>query len=138
MKKAVILPALITLLILLIAGCALNANSNPNSSQLSSSTNVKAEPWQNAYAEFLKGFPALTDYDFSTFSLRDLDNDSVPELIIIQGKEDEQIKTLSVYSYNGLLLKLANAMIQTHMQVHSVSQRARYFPDCFLLDGMEV
>ena len=59
------------------------------------------EPWNDAYASFLREFPVSAFYDYSTFFLRDLDNNGVPELSILQRKNEGQIKILSVYSYDA-------------------------------------
>jgi len=66
----------------------------------SSSIDTELEAWQSAYAEFLTDLSVLDDYEGAAFSLRDLDSDGVPELIIVQSYEREQIRVISVYSYN--------------------------------------
>ena len=56
------------------------------------------EAWQEAYTTFLKDFSAKSNYDNHEFSLRDLDNNGIPELIIIQTHPAEEL--LTVYSYD--------------------------------------
>ncbi len=81
------------LIMLVFSGCSPDKSNH----------NLKEESWREAYAEFLGNFPGLTDYNHSEFALRDLDNDGMEELIIIQCNEVDGI--LSVYSYDGSIYK---------------------------------
>jgi hypothetical protein len=65
-----------------------------------------AEAWQKAYAAFLKSFPVLADYEVYEFSLKDLDNSGVPELIIVQSNATGGI--LTAYSYDDKVYKIGD------------------------------
>jgi len=101
-KRVLLLLVLSVLITFSVAGCTSDKDINsPNDSLPSSNTGTETKAWQDAYEVFLKDFPTLAGFDTSTFSLKDLDNDGVPELIIVQKKEEGQKSVLSVYSFNG-------------------------------------
>lgn len=56
-----------------------------------------------AYIDFLQNFSKTKDYQVFAFSLRDLDKDEIPELIIVQSNAVHGI--VSVYFYDGDLKK---------------------------------
>ncbi len=109
--------------IILLSGCSLKNKSLQNSVQSDINFEVlkptetaispnktavpELETWQDAYAEFLRSFPVHADKDVQTFSLRDLDNDGVIELIIIES--DGVVEALlSVYSYDDNVYKVGD------------------------------
>lgn len=55
------------------------------------------------YMDYLQNFSRMKDYQVFEFSLRDLDKDEIPELIIVQSNAVHGI--LSVYFYDGNLKK---------------------------------
>jgi len=44
--------------------------------------NVVTDTWQNAYNDFLRNYPTDEEYNFK-FALRDIDNNGVPELVLL-------------------------------------------------------
>lgn len=65
---------------------------------------VKA--WQEAYVEFLCDFQVANDKEKAYYSLRDLDNDDVPELMIQQRNGSESnYSILTVFSYSDSFYK---------------------------------
>lgn len=68
--------------------------------------NSKQETWQEAYTLFLRDFHALAEVN--EFSLRDLDNNGIPELIIVQVEEEAANGVLTVYTYDGDIYKLGD------------------------------
>ena len=72
-----------------------------------------AEPWQDAYAAFLRGDDILRLYDYDTSDLRshlhfylyDMDNDGVPELILQSFRDDLGMMLVPVYTYTNNTLK---------------------------------
>ena len=67
-----------------------------------------AKTWQEAYIEFLKGNNYPLNYDISRFSLKDLDNDGIPELILQQRNEGSNSSILTVYSYNDKVFEIGS------------------------------
>lgn len=67
------------------------------------------ETWQEAYAAFLRNFPAITDDGIAYFSLRDLDSNGTPELMLEQRDGSEpNYSILTVYSYVENVYKIDN------------------------------
>lgn len=96
---------LLLILVLLLSGTACN-NQFGTQSETVLITDETKDAWQNAYALFLKDWPALPDEYVLVFSLRDLDQDSIPELLIRQGNEKDQTRRLFVYSYDDGVCKI--------------------------------
>ena len=70
---------------------------------------LNATNWQTAYTSFLGDFPAPKDNESFYFSLRDLDGDGVPELIIYRMNNatfTKDLKDLVVYSYENSVYKI--------------------------------
>ena len=61
--------------------------------------------WQEAHAAFLRCFPVPSESNVPYFSLRDIDGNGVPELIIVQ-VEDVITAVLNVYSYDDNVKKV--------------------------------
>lgn len=113
MKKTIAL----SLFLLIFAGCS-NAITSDSQNPIGLSEKVTLESvgtdndtppmaWKEAYAEFLRNFPGLTDNVVRCFSLRDLDDNGIPELIIIQGNGVANA-VLTVYSYDGNVYKIGD------------------------------
>ncbi len=66
--------------------------------QTHSSNSIKIEPWQNAYNEFLNNL-----YVYDNFILKDLNNDNIPELIVLSSDYtfSSDILTMDIYTYDG-------------------------------------
>ncbi|MBR5922308.1 MAG: hypothetical protein IKZ59_00785 [Clostridia bacterium] len=92
-------------LVLLLSVTACN-NRFETQSETILITDETKDAWQNAYALFLKDWSALPDEYVLVFSLRDLDQDSIPELLIRQGNEKDQTRRLFVYSYDDGVCKI--------------------------------
>lgn len=86
------------LIILLI--CILNKRIHENGESVNKTENAYME----AYEAYLRSFPELNDYKYSSVALRDLDKNGVPELIIVQVDEVDGI--LKVYSYDNSVHKI--------------------------------
>lgn len=118
MKKFVILLTFIILFSLTIIGCtesdeAQNSNNTQNSGNqnisTSSNTNTQTQTWQSAYIEHLKKLPAPSDnLGYSTFGMRDLDKNGIPELLIIQQDSNALNAILTVYSYDSDIYKIGD------------------------------
>lgn len=61
---------------------------------------------KEAYESFLRNYFGSTEYDVYEFALRDLDNNGIPELLVVLSNEDGGI--LTVYSYNGEIYKMGD------------------------------
>lgn len=61
---------------------------------------------KEAYASFLRNYFGSTNYAVHEFALRDLDNNGMPEILVVQSNEDGGI--LTVYSYNGEIYKIGD------------------------------
>lgn len=90
-------------------GCAPNDSIQSNIKTL--------DMWQESYVAFLKEFPFISEDDHSPidkddiyylFSLRDLDNNSIPELLIFQMSNAGIKEVLTVYTYDGGIYKLGD------------------------------
>lgn len=87
-----------TLVILLI--CILNKKTYENGESIKQTENT----YMKAYEAYLRSFPELNDYKYSSVALRDLDKNGVSELIIVQVDEVDGI--LKVYSYDNSVYKI--------------------------------
>ena len=87
-----------TLVILLI--CILNKKTYENGESIKQTENT----YMKAYEAYLRSFPELNDYKYSSVALRDLDKNGVSELIIVQVDEVDGI--LNVYSYDNSVYKI--------------------------------
>ncbi len=85
MKKNRLFMFLGILIILLI--CILNKRIHENGESVNKTENAYME----AYEAYLRSFPELNDYKYSSVALRDLDKNGVPELIIVQVDEVDGI-----------------------------------------------
>lgn len=83
-------------------------NDESSSTSQSTSSELKLEKWQVAYAELLKDVYKNDNskYDYLVFFLRDMDNDGVPEIIIDRRNDEGQKSVLAVYSYDGNVYKI--------------------------------
>jgi len=113
-----ILFTVILLTTLIITGCRQNNVSKNGESELPKANEASTEiiieieeleigeeSWQEAYTLFLKDFPADSEYnnaDFRLpeFSLRDLDENGIPELLILQAGEYDGLVTVFTYVDN--------------------------------------
>lgn len=86
------------LVILLI--CIVNKRIHENGESVNRTENA----YMKAYETYLRSFPELNDYKYSSVALRDLDKNGVPELIIVQVDEVDGI--LKVYSYDNSVYKI--------------------------------
>lgn len=86
------------------------------------------EPWQKAYAAFLRNFPIPDDYEVSEFSLRDLDNSGIPELVICQvySTDSGTKKLITVYSYDGSVYKAGEYSGQQRSAALRISSNPMY------------
>lgn len=80
MKKALRLLAIILLFTIALTGCNIS------------------KTWQKSYLDFFDNHPEFLTDDSYSFSVRDIDADTIPELILIKADEKEQTKHISVYS----------------------------------------
>lgn len=88
------------------------------------------EVWIEAYALFLMDFPALNDDDISYFSLKDLDNNDIPELIIEQRNGSESnYSILTVYAYDNSVYKIGDYKLIGAGGLHVSDQQE--FPGLF-------
>lgn len=87
-----------TLVILLI--CILNRKTYEIGESIKQTENT----YMKAYEAYLRSFPELNDYKYSSVALRDLDKNGVSELIIVQVDEVDGI--LKVYSYDNSVYKI--------------------------------
>ena len=62
--------------------------------------------WRDSYRAFLKDFPVLSNCDVSGFSLRDLDNNGIPELITVQSDSNSMQGILIIYSCDDIIYKV--------------------------------
>lgn len=94
MKKLIILPLVLLFLLSTATGCS---SKEPDS-------------WKDEYAAFLSEFPYFygDNIDFRdndsviySFSLRDLDNNGVPELLVFQNNSNGLNAVLTVYAFDG-------------------------------------
>ncbi len=103
-----------------------NEKSEPEKSETNDvRTEIKAEPsasselfryqdedsvvktWQEAYVVFLRDFSVFTDNEPS-FSLRDIDNNGIPELIIVHEDGKTTDSVLTTYYYDGTVYKIGD------------------------------
>ena len=91
-----------------MVGCSLNDKRSIDTpvAEIEATENSDVSNWQTAYISFLKDFPAPEDNEILEFSLRDLDGDGVPELIICQMDNAAYTKDLLVYSYENSIYKI--------------------------------
>lgn len=77
---------------------------------LSGTSAEKPQAWQKAYAAFLREYPFIDDNAIPAlgeddrlfqFSLRDLDNSGVPELLVIQSDTDALDASFVAYTFDG-------------------------------------
>jgi len=61
-----------------------------------------------AYSALLRGLPAPNDKLFHEFSLRDLDSDGIPELMLLRSDGIGIDAVLTVYSYNNNVYKVGD------------------------------
>lgn len=64
------------------------------------------DTWKEAYKSFLKDFQRDSQYDRSDYAWRDLDQNGIPELIVIEA--DDVDGNLTVYSYDGSVFKIGD------------------------------
>ena len=108
MKKFNIAIILFALFVLPLIGCESNNSRNigDTTSTFSPNINAEAKMWPDAYAEFLIEFFESDNYYATEFSLRDLDENEIPELIILQFDNNQMTKLLTIYSYNSNVYKI--------------------------------
>jgi len=91
--------------------------------------NIEIDEWKNTYLYFLKDFLKYNN-DIYEFSLWDLDNNGIPELLIQQINENGGEGVLSIYSYDDNIIKIDDYI------VHKTAAGYRYsynslFPGLF-------
>jgi hypothetical protein len=64
------------------------------------------ETWQNAYAVFVIEYREKSSWDILEFSLRDFDDNGIPELIIVETNGNGNDGVLTVFSYSGEIYKI--------------------------------
>lgn len=89
MKKITMLLIICVLFSFSITGCVFNKNDS----------------WKNAYADVLRSLPVLSDNNTYTFALRDLDNNKMPEIIILKHNGNALNAVYTVYSYDDNIYK---------------------------------
>ena len=67
--------------------------------------NIRIDEWKNTYLYFLNDFLKYNN-DIYEFSLWDLDNNGIPELLILQLNENGGEGILSIYSYDDNIIKI--------------------------------
>jgi len=108
MKINILMLTILTLTMLLFIGCT-ETEKTIYSEDLSKTPKLtETGMWQEAYIAFLRNFSASTESGVSEFALRDLDNNSVPELIITQTDANAMSAVLTVYSYDGNVYKVGD------------------------------
>ena len=116
MKKKPTGIALIVLSIILITGVI--STGAPRASA--------AEPWQDAYAEFLRRTPPIDWMNYENFALFDLDKNGVPELIIDLHDDGYRYSAyVYTYTYTGTLAEIGHMYGAVGSQI-SIPQNPNY------------
>jgi hypothetical protein len=91
-----------------IGGYGINEPQYLSNSAIECDNVLMEKAWQKAYTAFLRDF-SVADNTIATFSLRDLDNNGIPELIIEQHNAGGALDAvLTVYAYDENVYKVGD------------------------------
>lgn len=111
MNKNIKTVALILACLFLI-GCGRGNISSGESNSLNSlqlNSTPAAETWWEAYSVFLEDYPVSNENEYYLFALRDMSNDTVPELIIVQKIYSTLSTIVTLYSYDSNVYKIGES-----------------------------